>query len=180
MSDREAFKKVAEGLGYSFTMNEFGAYNSPFTESAYLVYLATIQHSMQGEPVTPDYFMHVDSDDAWFERPDDTCILEDAFRSDDELVVGAEYEVYASHTYKQKYRVTKVPDDVDDDTLVELISSDRQYYTKPSPPIVGELVKALEEIAKRGKTRVFADRWSDLKIAEYAESALARAKAMTE
>jgi hypothetical protein len=52
--------------------------------------------------------------------------------------------------------------------------------TEPSPAIVGELVKALEEIAKRGKTRVFADRWSDLKIAEYAESALARAKAMTE
>jgi NTP pyrophosphatase (non-canonical NTP hydrolase) len=51
MSDREAFKKVASGLGYSFVLNESGSYNSPFTESAYLVFLSTVEHCKQGEPV---------------------------------------------------------------------------------------------------------------------------------
>lgn len=89
------------------------------------------KQSMQGEdkPVLPDYFMQVDSDNDWFETPDDMCVIEDAFPIEGDLKVGAEYEVYASHTYKQKYRITKVPDSVNDDTLVELVSTERQYYT---------------------------------------------------
>jgi hypothetical protein len=81
------------------------------------------------EPVTPDFFQLENGSDYWYERPDDDSIIGDLI----DVQIGTEYEVLASHTYRQTYRITKVPDETDDDTLVELVKSDRSYFTTPQP-----------------------------------------------
>ena len=79
------------------------------------------------EPVTPDYFEHEDDDDTWRECPDDCDIIESAGGSD--LIIGSEYECEVAWRGKQRFRVTKLPDDADDDYEVKLISSSHDFYT---------------------------------------------------
>jgi len=81
----------------------------------------------QDEPVSPDFFKLDDGSEYWFECPDDEAIIGDLSN----VKVDTEYDVWASHTYRQTYRVTKLPDEKDDDTEVELVSSQRSYYTSP-------------------------------------------------
>lgn len=83
--------------------------------------------SVEPVAVVPDFFQLDNGSDYWYECPDDDAILSDL----DDITLGTEYTVFASHTYRQTYRVVKIPDENDDDTLVELVSSQRKYYTSP-------------------------------------------------
>lgn len=85
----------------------------------------------EDKPVEPKYFSITDGDN-WFECPDDSAILDCLVHP---IEVGAEYEVDASYgSFKQTYRVVKVPDEKDDDYLVELVSSSgRKLFTTPQP-----------------------------------------------
>lgn len=83
------------------------------------------------KPVEADFFQLDNGGDYWHECPDDDAIISDL----DDAIVGTEYSVFASHTYRQTYRITKIPDETSDDTEVELVSSQRSYYTSPKPAI---------------------------------------------
>lgn len=85
--------------------------------------------SVEPVEVVPDFFQLDNGSDYWYECPDDEAILSDL----DDITLGTEYTVFASHTYRQTYRVVKIPDENDDDTLVELVSSQRKYFTSPPP-----------------------------------------------
>lgn len=84
--------------------------------------------SMQGEAKKPEYFSITDGDN-WFECPDDSAILDCVHP----VSVGTEYEVMAAYpSIRQTYRITKIPDEVNDDLEVELISSSGdQLFTYP-------------------------------------------------
>jgi hypothetical protein len=63
-------------------------------------------------------FRNPHNDDQWLEHPADSEII-DPF--DDAIEIGFEYDIVAGSYTTQRYRVTKVPDDVSDDTEVELV-----------------------------------------------------------
>lgn len=97
----------------------------------------------QVKPVTPDFFQLENGSEYWFECPDDAAIIGDLT----DVEIGTEYDVFASHTYRQTYRVTKLPDEKDDDTEVELVSSQRTYYTSP-PDQSAKIAEREAEVAR--------------------------------
>lgn len=103
------------------------------------------KQSMQGEAKQPEYFSITDGDN-WFECPDDSAILDCVHP----VSVGTEYEVMAAYpSIRQTYRITKIPDDVNDDTEVELIASsgDLLYtHTPDSAARIAEQDARIEEL----------------------------------
>ena len=104
------------------------------------------------KPVKADFYQLDNGSDYWYECPDDEAIISDL----DDAVIGTEYTVFASHTYRQTYRITKIPDETSDDTEVELVSSQRSYYTTPQVPETLNTLNQITAIAHCGG-------WVDMK-----------------
>ena len=91
------------------------------------------------EPVGFDAYS-CDEGDYWHDCPDDIDIV-------DGRKLGEEFELlcaYQSHV--MKFKITKVPDDVDDDYEVECIDEMPKLYTHPAPSwqgLNGDEIEAL-------------------------------------
>lgn len=77
------------------------------------------------EPVTPDVYSN-DGGEYWVQHPADCDIFSDW---DDEPKVGDEYGLQVCWTGKQIFRITEIEDG--SVKKVELIESDKAYYTTP-------------------------------------------------
>ena len=121
---QEAFNKWWDEVGSEAPTFEADMYEH-CKKIALMAYQEALEQPAQ-EPVGFDAYS-CDEGDYWHDCPDDIDIVNGR-------KLGEEFELLCAYqSYVMKFKITKVPDDVDDEYEVECIDEMPKLYTHPAP-----------------------------------------------